>query len=95
MTIWRSVRSAGWGLGMAASVWSNNATYATVSNTESWGWQTPIVGEVWLHEWLHGVCAYFAGQGYLMPDGDADSAALIIPPTLQLTSPRIWVRRDD
>jgi hypothetical protein len=67
-----SIRSAGWGLGMGASDWSNHATYATVGNTESWIWQIPIVGEVWLHEWLHGVCAYFAGRGYLMPDGDAD-----------------------
>jgi hypothetical protein len=67
-----SVRSAGWGLGMAASVWSNGATYATVGNTESSCWQIPVVGEVWLHEWLHGVCAYFAGLGYVMPDGDAD-----------------------
>jgi hypothetical protein len=67
-----SVRSAGWGLGMAASSWSNGATYATVGNAESWIWQIPVVGEVWLHEWLHGVCAYFSGLGYLMPDGDAD-----------------------
>jgi hypothetical protein len=67
-----SVRSAGWGLGMGASAWSNNATYATVGNAESQIWQIPLVGEVWLHEWLHGVCAYFAGLGYLMPDGDAD-----------------------
>jgi hypothetical protein len=67
-----SVPSAGWGLGMAASAWSNHATYATVGNTESWVWQIPMVGEVWLHEWLHGVCAYFASQGHLMPDGDAD-----------------------
>jgi hypothetical protein len=67
-----SVRSAGWGLGMEASNWSNNATYATVSNTESWSWQIPMVGEVWLHEWLHGVCAYFSGRGYRMPDGGAD-----------------------
>lgn len=67
-----SVRSAGWGLGMAASDWSNGATYATVGNAESWKWQIPIAGEVWLHEWLHGVCAYFVGQGYTMPDGDAD-----------------------
>jgi hypothetical protein len=67
-----SVPSAGWGLGMGASAWSNNATYATVGNTESWVWQIPITGEVWLHEWLHGVCAYFANRGYLMPDGDAD-----------------------
>jgi hypothetical protein len=67
-----SVPSAGWGLGMGASAWSNNATYATVGNTEAWIWQIPIPGEVWLHEWLHGVCAYFAGRGYVMPDGDAD-----------------------
>ncbi len=66
------VQSAGWGLGMSASAWSNNATYATVGNAESWIWQIPIAGEVWLHEWLHGVCAYFASQGYLMPEGDAD-----------------------
>jgi len=33
------------------------------------------VGEVWLHEWLHGVCAYFAGRGYVMPEGDADGGA--------------------
>jgi hypothetical protein len=70
-----SVQSAGWGLGMAASAWSNSATYATVGNTDPWRWQIPIVGEVWLHEWLHGVCAYFVGQGYMMPDGDADGGA--------------------
>jgi hypothetical protein len=67
-----SVRSAGWGLGMGASAWSNNATYATVGNAESWIWRIPTVGEVWLHEWLHGVCAYFASLGYIMPNGDAD-----------------------
>jgi hypothetical protein len=71
----RSIRSAGWGLGMAASVWSNGATYATVGNAESWRWQIPVVGEVWLHEWLHGICAYFGGLGYGMPDGDADGGA--------------------
>ncbi|MBV9298105.1 MAG: hypothetical protein JO066_03950 [Verrucomicrobia bacterium] len=70
-----SVPSAGWGLGMAATAWSNSATYATVGNAESWIWQIPVIGEVWLHEWLHGVCAYFAGQGYLMPEGDADGGA--------------------
>jgi hypothetical protein len=34
-----------------------------------------VIGEVWLHEWLHGVCAFFASKGYLMPDGDADGGA--------------------
>jgi hypothetical protein len=66
------VPCAGWGLGMAASSWSNAATYATVGNAPSSVWKIPIVGEVWLHEWLHGVCAYFAGLGYRMPAGDAD-----------------------
>jgi hypothetical protein len=66
------IPSAGWGLGMAASDWSNGATYATVGNTDRWRWQVPSMGEVWLHEWLHGVCAHFAARGHLMPDGDAD-----------------------
>ena len=69
------VPCAGWGLGMAASDWSNGATYAAVGNAESWVWRIPVVGEVWLHEWLHGVCAYFAGVGHKMPDGDADGGA--------------------
>jgi hypothetical protein len=70
-----SIQSGGWGLAIAASRWSNEATYAAVANTESWRWQIPVIGEVWLHEWLHGVCAFFASQGYLMPHGDADGGA--------------------
>jgi hypothetical protein len=69
------VPCAGWGLGMATSDWSNGATYAAVGNAESWVWRIPVIGEVWLHEWLHGVCAYFAGLGHKMPDGDADGGA--------------------
>jgi hypothetical protein len=67
-----SIRSGGWGLAVAASDWSNAATYAAVANAESWKWQIPVLGEVWLHEWLHGVCAFFANRGCLMPEGDAD-----------------------
>jgi hypothetical protein len=67
-----SVPCAGWGLGMRASTWSNDATYATVGNAERQVWEVPRPGEVWLHEWLHGVCAFFADQGYPIPDGDAD-----------------------
>lgn len=67
-----SVPSGGWGLGMGASEWSNFATYATIANAPTALWQRPVVGEVWLHEWLHGVCHHFAEQGYQMPDGDAD-----------------------
>jgi hypothetical protein len=67
-----SIPSAGWGLAIAAGPWSNWATYATVANARSATWKVPRIGEVWLHEWLHGVCAYYAKRGYPMPDGDAD-----------------------
>jgi hypothetical protein len=70
-----SIPSGGWGLAIAASRWSNEATYAAVANTETWRWQIPMIGEVWLHEWLHGACAFFARKGYLMPHGDADGGA--------------------
>jgi len=67
-----SIRSAGWGLGMGGSDLSMGATYATVANAPSWMWEIPLTGEIWLHEWLHGVCYHFSQLGYKMPDGDAD-----------------------
>ncbi len=68
----RYIPSGGWGLGLGASDWSNGATYATVANAPTEAWTRPRIGEVWLHEWLHGVCHHFAQHGYAMPDGDAD-----------------------
>ena len=68
----RSIPSGGWGLAIAAHARSNWATYATVANARSATWQVPKIGEVWLHEWLHGVCSFYADLGYPMPDGDAD-----------------------
>ena len=70
-----SIPSPGWGLAIAASEWSNWATYATVANAHTDAWKVPKIGEVWLHEWLHGVCGYYAELGYPMPDGDADGGA--------------------
>jgi hypothetical protein len=67
-----SIRAGGWGLAIAASTWSHGATYATVGNARAATWSVPRIGEVWLHEWLHGVCAFFAQRGYSMPAGDAD-----------------------
>ena len=67
-----TIPSGGWGLGMAPSEWSKGATYATVANAPREAWERPEIGEVWLHEWLHGVCGYFQQQGFAMPDGDAD-----------------------
>jgi hypothetical protein len=68
----RAIPSHGWGYGMGGSAATNGATYATVANALTQTWQIPRVGEVWLHEWLHGVCHHFARRGYVMPDGDAD-----------------------
>jgi len=65
-----------WGLGMAASKWSNGATYAAIANASSAAWTNETRGEVWLHEWLHGVCAHFAECGHLMPTRDADGGEL-------------------
>lgn len=61
-----------WGLGMQPTSWANGATYATVANAESWVWYVPTIGEVWLHEWLHGVSPFYADKGFPMPAGDAD-----------------------
>jgi hypothetical protein len=64
----------GWGLGMGASDWSHGATYAVVANAPTQAWHREARGEVWLHEWLHGVCHHFASQGHVMPARDADGA---------------------
>ena len=66
----------GWGLGMGASDWTKGATYAVVSSAPSSAWRGEALGEVWLHEWLHGVCHHFSSQGYAMPERDADGGEL-------------------
>lgn len=71
-----SVPGNAWGLGMGASDWSNGTTYAAVANAPSARWKNEARGEVWLHEWLHGVCHFFANCGHAMPERDADGAEL-------------------
>jgi hypothetical protein len=71
-----SVPGYAWGLGMGGSDWSNGATYAAIANAPSASWKNEARGEVWLHEWLHGVCHHFAQRGHTMPDSDADGAEL-------------------
>jgi hypothetical protein len=66
------VPTGGWGLAIRATEWSNGATYATVANAAPAVWARPVAGEVWLHEWLHGVCDHFARLGFEMPPFDAD-----------------------
>ena len=65
-----------WGLAMGASEWTNGATYAAIANAPSSAWENEARGEVWLHEWLHGVCAHFAQRGHVMPERDADGGEL-------------------
>src|ERR1700739_4766632 len=67
-----SIPSPGWGLAISAGPWSKWATYATVANARAATWKVPRSGEVWLHEWLHGVCGFFGDRGIPMPAGDAD-----------------------
>jgi hypothetical protein len=67
------IPSRGWGFGLGPGAFTNEATFAVVANAPSWAWNIPIVGEVWLHEWLHGVCAVFEQRGFRMPKYDADA----------------------
>ena len=84
-----NIPCAGWGLGSGPMDGTHGATYAVVGNAQSWAWKIPIAGEVWLHEWLHGVCRIFADKGYAMPQYDADgggSHGYVQSPTTGWTS---------
>jgi sulfur transfer complex TusBCD TusB component (DsrH family) len=58
----QSIPSGGWGWGGWMGPY--NMTYATVFNL-SRVWPTdPCKGEVFLHEWLHGVTGFYASHGF-------------------------------
>lgn len=65
-----------WGLAIGACDWSKGATYAAIATAPTAAWSGEAPGEVWLHEWLHGVCQHFARRGHAMPERDADGAEL-------------------
>ena len=65
-----------WGLALPATAASNGATYAAITTAPGSAWRGEARGEVWLHEWLHGVCGGYARQGHTMPAHDADGAEL-------------------
>ena len=71
-----SVPGLAWGLALGSSDWTNGATYAAVANAPMSAWRNEARGEVWLHEWLHGVCHHFRQRGFAMPERDADGAEL-------------------
>jgi hypothetical protein len=71
-----SIPGTAWGLAIGASHRTNGATYAAIANAPASAWRNEARGEVWLHEWLHGVCHHFAQCGFVMPQRDADGAEL-------------------
>lgn len=81
----QSIPSMGWGLGYWPG-WgfANDMTYASVFNL-SWAWQADFCeGDVFLHEWLHGVTGfYMLHLGYPFPVEDlhgAEEAGYAIDP---------------
>ncbi|WP_374687317.1 PA14 domain-containing protein [Promineifilum sp.] len=66
----QSIPAFGWGLGG----WFFDFTYASVFNL-SWIWPSGACdGEVFLHEWLHGVTAFYSDQGFRFPVQDLHGA---------------------
>jgi hypothetical protein len=51
-------------------------TFSSLIAGQEWWWTGigEALGEPFLHEWLHGVCRFYATLGYTMPEGDADGA---------------------
>jgi len=70
------IRLPYFGLG---GIFINNGStiYSVVTSHEEWVWRAGgRPGEVFLHEWLHGVARFFSSLGYIMPEGDADGAEI-------------------
>ncbi len=66
------IPSPGWGLAIGPGHIPGGATYCSIANATSYNWDIPLVGEVWLHEWLHGICDFFQSKGFTMPLSNAD-----------------------
>lgn len=70
------IPSWGWGLALPSSA-TQAWGYATVTSIPATRWSQTIAdfwGQIWIHEWLHCACAFYASRGYPMPVGDADGA---------------------
>lgn len=82
--VWNSgpMESEYWGLGgMLLGTGPKKTTYSCLIAGAEWWWvdvnAVPVnIGGVFLHEWLHGVCAFYRSQGHAIPEGDADGAEL-------------------
>ena len=62
-----------WGLG-GVLINNGKSTFSSIIAGQAWWWTDAggKLGEVILHEWLHGVCRFYRERGYPMPVGDAD-----------------------
>ncbi len=70
------IPTGGWGLASGGYERTYGATYATLIPARDQAWEIPTIGEPWLHEWLHGVAAYYRTQGCALPTHDADGSHL-------------------
>ena len=69
-----TIPSWGWGLALPYSA-SRNWCYLTVAAIPASYWNATVPdtwSQVWIHEWLHCACSYYAARGYAMPTSDAD-----------------------
>jgi regulation of enolase protein 1 (concanavalin A-like superfamily) len=72
----QSIPCGSWGWGGYRPGWNDGKgiTYATVFNL-SWVWQNDVCeGEVFLHEWLHGVTFFYMSLGFPFPPEDLHGA---------------------
>ncbi len=69
------IPSPGWGLAIGPGHIPGGGTYCSIANAPGYCWDTPLVGEVWLHEWLHGICDFFERKGFPMPERNADGGS--------------------
>ena len=70
----QSIPIYGWGLGYWPFDLANGMTYATVFNID-WVWAGDACqGEVFLHEWLHGVTGFYMWRGFAFPFEDLHGA---------------------
>ncbi|HTX44268.1 MAG TPA: hypothetical protein VMC61_06020 [Methanocella sp.] len=70
------IPSPGWGLAIGPGHIPGGATYCSIANAPGYCWDVPLAGEVWLHEWLHGICDFFESKGFTMPECNADGGGL-------------------
>ncbi|MEI7732036.1 MAG: LamG-like jellyroll fold domain-containing protein, partial [Verrucomicrobiota bacterium] len=68
-----TIPSIGWGLGMQAGDYSNGATYGTVTEAPDSTWDSGH--NVFMHEWLHGICPFYSDKGYRQPTSNSDGGS--------------------